>query len=152
MVTKLHEATAEVLAEPASTNGVVSSLADILAIEDIAYETVFVPEWGRSVRLVSLTGLERNRIAVAAREQAKRTGEDEANLYFQARVIAASMVDGEGTHIATQADAEALMKKNGGALTRLFMVAMRLSGMGAEEEQEAIAGLKGTPSVATGSD
>lgn len=152
MGTKLQEATVEVLAEPASTNGVVSSLADILAIEDIVYETVYVPEWGRSVRLVSLTGLERNRIAVASREHVKRTGQDEANLYFQARVIAASMVDGEGLHIATQADAEALMKKNGGALTRLFLVAMRLSGMGDDEEREAIADLKETPSDGTGSD
>lgn len=154
MVTKLHEATEEVPAVAGSSNGLIASLDDILAIDDIRYETVYVPEWDRSVRLVSLTGLSRNRIAISVREHAKKLkgGEDEAQAYFQARVIAESLVDADGNHIADQSHAAALMAKNGGALTRLFMVAARLSGMGLDQEQEAIDDLKGTPSVGTGSD
>jgi hypothetical protein len=44
------------------------------------------------------------------------------------------------------------MKKNGAALTRLFTVAQRLSGIGQDEEDEVIDDLKTTPSGDTGSD
>ena len=153
MPTKLHEATSEVPAEPAGANGLLS-LDDLLAIDDVAYETVRVPEWGRDVRLVSLTGEERNRVALAMRAHAKRLkgGEDEATVWFQARIILASMVDAEGAHVGDQSRAEALMRKNGAALTRLFAACQRLSGIGREEEDAAVDGLKATPSGDTGSD
>ena len=139
---------------PAAAGTLATSIDDILAFDDIVYETVDVPEWSRSVRLVSLTGEERNRIAIAAREHGKKLkgGETEAQLYFQARVIAEAMVDADGNHIADQSHAVALMKKNGSALTRLFVVAMRLSGLGQDEEEQATADLKAIPSDDTGSD
>ena len=40
------------------------------------------------------------------------------------------MVDADGIHIGDQGKAQALMQKNGGALTRLFLAASRLSGLG----------------------
>jgi hypothetical protein len=154
MTTKLHEVTAEVPVEEAGASNGLLSLDDILGIDDVTYETVAVPEWGgREVRLVSLSGEERNRIAVAMRAHAKKLrSEEEAAIYFQARIILASMVDGEGTHIGDQSQAPALMKKNGAALTRLFTVAQRLSGIGQDEEDEVIDDLKTTPSGDTGSD
>lgn len=152
MPTKLHDVTAEVPVEPAGTNGLLS-LDAILASDDLTYETVPMPEWGGEVRLVSLTGEERNRIAVAMRAHAKKLrSEDEAAIYFQARIILASMVDADGIHIGDQSQAPALMRKNGAALTRLFTVAQRLSGIGQDEEEQAIDDLKTTPSGDTGSD
>jgi hypothetical protein len=155
MPTKVLEAAA-----PAEQNGttarneeVVGSIDDLLAISDLVYETVYVPEWGRAVRLVSLTGEERNRVAVANRAHARKSrDEDEATVYFQARIILASLVDAEGVHIGDQSKAAALMGKNGSALTRLFTVCMRLSGIGQDEEEEAVEALKATPSDDTGSD
>jgi hypothetical protein len=152
--TKLHERTSEVPVEEAGTNGLLSSLDDILALDDTAYETVHVPEWGRSIRLVSLTGEDRNRLAIATRQDAKRakSSEDDELVMFQARVILASMVDADGLHIGDQGRARALMQKNGGALTRLYVVCARLSGLGREEADISVDDLKGTPSGDTGSD
>jgi hypothetical protein len=82
----------------------------------------------------------------------KLHSEDEAAIYFQARIILASMVDADGTHIGDQSQAPALMRKNGAALTRLFTVAQRLSGIGQDEEEKAIDDLKTIPSGDTGSD
>lgn len=131
---------------------VAGSLDDILGIEDTRYEVVPVPEWGLSIRLVSLSGHDRNRVALAARAHRKtRPSEDEA-VYFQARIILASMVDEAGEHIGEQSKAPALMAKNGAALTRLYLAAGRLSGIGSEAEDEAVEDLKGTPSADTGSD
>lgn len=157
MATRVMEAPASV----GASNGthtepdVIGSLDDILALDDTTYEMVSVPEWGgRQLRLVSLTGEERNRIALAMRAHAKKLkgGDDEAAAYFQARVILASLVDAEGNHIGDQSQAPVLMKKNGAALTRLWIVAMRLSGLGTEAEDEAVEVLKGIPSDDTGGD
>lgn len=132
---------------------VVTSLDDILAIEDKRYEWVDVPEWGKRIRLVSLDGLARNRIATATRAHAKKLGsDDEADVYFQARIIVESMVNEVGDHIADQSQAPALMHKNGGALTRLYRVCSRLSGLGDEQVEAITEDLKGTPSGVTGSD
>jgi hypothetical protein len=62
------------------------------------------------------------------------------------------MVDADGKHIGDPSQAQALLKKNGGALTRLFLVCRRLSGIGQEEEEAAVETLKTTPSGDTGSD
>lgn len=160
MPTKVHEATAETpVAEvvanghgPASSD--LASVADILALDDVRYEVVPVPEWHRDVRLVSLNGVDRNRVAVAQRVLAKklRLSEDEENTFFQAHIILASWVDGEGRHVGDQSQAEALMRKSGAALTRLWLVCRRLSGLGTEEVDEAVDDLKATPSGDTGSD
>lgn len=131
----------------------VGSLDEVLGLDDIRYEWVDVPEWGRRVRLVSLDGLARNRIAMAVREHARKLGsETEAELYFQARIIVESMVNEAGEHIGDQSQAPALMHKNGGALTRLFLACSRLSGVGSDEEEKAVVDLKETPSGVTGSD
>lgn len=131
----------------------IGSLDEVLGYEDIQYEWVDVPEWGRKVRLVSLDGLARNRIANAVRLHAKKLGsEDEADLYLQARIIVESMVNEVGDHIGDQSQAPALMHKNGGALTRLYLVCKRLSGLGVDEEAEIVEDLKETPSAVTGSD
>jgi hypothetical protein len=159
MPTKVHEATTLAPVDEAGANGaqrdrgdVVSSLDDILAIDDIRYETVYVPEWQRSIRLVGLTGEGRNKVFQAGRADIKRLGEDAAELLLQARVVLASMVDADGSHIGDPSQAKALMQKSGAALTRLWLVCVRLSGIGGEGEEEAVADLKGTPSADTGSD
>jgi hypothetical protein len=129
------------------------SLDTALEKDDIQYETVDVPEWGVAVRLVSLDGLARNRVAQAVGAHAKKLGSfDEAWLYFQARIIVESMVNEAGEHIGDQKQAAALMHKNGGVLTRLFSACKRLSGVGEDEQEEAVEELKGTPSAVTGSD
>lgn len=133
------------------TGVVVGSLDDILGIDDRQFETIHVPEWGRSVRLVSIDGLARNRIATAMRESNKSLDETTA-LEFQCRLIVESMVDEHGEHIGDQSQATALMAKNNAVIVRLFLVCARLSGVGEDAASEALEALKATPSADTGSD
>jgi hypothetical protein len=130
---------------------VIGSLDDILGIDDRQYETVHIAEWGRSVRLVSIDGLARNRIATAMRKANKTIDESNA-LEFQCRLIVESMVNEAGEHIGSQAQAPALMEKNNAVIVRLFLVCARLSGVGEDAAVEALEALKATPSADTGSD
>lgn len=131
--------------------GVFGSFDDILATDDRQYEVVPVPEWGRPVRLVSLDGHGRNRVSSAMRKD-KGISEAERALELQCRVVVESMVDEDGLQIGSQSQALSLMGKNNAAIVRLFLVCARLSGVGSDEAQEALEGLKATPSADTGSD
>ena len=100
----------------------------ILAADDREYEVVPCPEWGGEVRLRSLTGAERD-----AYEQSlvqTRGKSREMNLRnARAKLVALCAVDENGNRLFTDADVNALGKKNAKPLDRLFDVARRLSGL-----------------------
>lgn len=100
----------------------------ILAADDREYEVVPCPEWGGEVRLRSLTGAERD-----AYEQSlvqTRGKSREMNLRnARAKLVALCAVDENGKRLFTDADVNALGKKNAKPLDRLFDVARRLSGL-----------------------
>lgn len=149
MTSAVHEQTTEVPAKSAGTNGhsrrkAVLSLDDILAAQDIEFETVAVPEWGGAVRVRSLTGAERDKIIRADLEQKGPA--------FYARVIAASLVDDEGNSIGDATTPAALGRKNAGVLFRVWKVCARLSGMGEDAVEKAKDDLKTLPSDDTPGD
>lgn len=150
--TAVHEATEEATAGETHSNGLLS-LDDILAADDIQAEYVDVPEWGGRVRVVSLTGEERGKVFAAIRLHGKQIkDDDEAMALFYARIIAASLIDETGKHIAGQSKAEALTKKNAAALNRVYRVCARLSGISDEDAEKAKDDLKANPSASSGTD
>lgn len=104
----------------------------ILAADDHEYEVVPCPEWGGEVRLRSLTGAERD-----AYEQSlvqTRGKSREMNLRnARAKLVALCAVDEDGKRLFTDADVNALGKKNAKPLDRLFDVARRLSGLSEDD-------------------
>lgn len=104
----------------------------ILAADDREYEVVPCPEWGGEVRLRSLTGAERD-----AYEQSlvqTRGKSREMNLRnARAKLVALCAVDESGNRLFTDADVNALGKKNAKPLDRLFDVARRLSGLSEDD-------------------
>ncbi len=104
----------------------------ILAADDREYEVVPCPEWGGEVRLRSLTGAERD-----AYEQSlvqTRGKSREMNLRnARAKLVALCAVDENGNRLFTDADVNALGKKNAKPLDRLFDVARRLSGLSEDD-------------------
>jgi len=104
----------------------------ILAADDREYEVVPCPEWGGEVRLRSLTGAERD-----AYEQSlvqTRGKSREMNLRnARAKLVALCAVDENGKRLFTDADVNALGKKNAKPLDRLFDVARRLSGLSEDD-------------------
>lgn len=148
-------ATKEAPVEAAGANGHIRGLltaADILDADDIRSEYVEVPEWGGTVKVVGLTGEQRNKVGALMRVEAKKTSEDDALAFFQMRIVAAAMVDEDGKRLFSQNDVVKLAKKSAGAIQRVYEVAAKLAGIGDDALEEAKADLKATPSDDSGID
>jgi hypothetical protein len=110
----------------------------IWSADDITFEDVPVPEWGGSVRIRGMSGRERD--AFEAASLVNRKGTQELNVKnIRARLVAACAIDENGQPLFSSADVMRLSEKSAAALTRLFVVAQRLSGM-TEDDVEELAG------------
>jgi hypothetical protein len=107
----------------------------IFAVSDLQTEDVPVPEWGGTVRVKGLTGSERD-----AFEESCVSGKGKNASFkmtnIRAKLVAKTVVDEKGELIFKEADVEALGKKSGAALDRVFSVAQRISGITKEDIEE----------------
>jgi hypothetical protein len=103
----------------------------ILTVVDITRELVEVPEWGGEVYVTAMSGMERD--AWEASLFSNKDGESTQNLEnMRARLCAITIVDESGNRLFTDKEAKELGKKSAKALDRVFKVAQRLNGIGAE--------------------
>ena len=135
---------------PASA-GVLLSRDEILAAQDLAAETVDVPEWGGAVKVRGLSGGARDSLEARFTDEKGRLDRDRFGR-FRAAVAAASIVGPDGSLLFSDADIEALAEKSSAALGRVFDVAMRLSAARPEDIDGLVEDLKDDPSGVTGSD
>jgi hypothetical protein len=113
------------------------SKQQILGAVDIKTEPVDVPEWGGKVLVRGLTGDQRDAFEDMIVERKK--GGQKINVRgVRAKLCALSIVDADGKPIFTEADVEALGHKSSSALTRVFQVASKLSGLD-DSDVEAMA-------------
>ena len=125
--------------------------ASILDLPDLTSEEVEVPEWGFRLRVRSLTGTERD--AFEASLLQTRGRDREINLRnMRAKLVAQSVRKADDSRVFSDAQVEALGKKNAAALQRVFRVAQRLSGLAEDEVEELTRELGEDPSVGSGSD
>ena len=125
--------------------------ASILDLPDLASEEVEVPEWGFRLRVRSLTGTERD--AFEASLLQTRGKDREINLRnMRAKLVAQSVRKADDSRVFSDAQVEALGRKNAAALQRVFRVAQRLSGLAEDEVEELTRELGEDPSVGSGSD
>ena len=107
----------------------------ILQAQDLHYEDVEMPEWGGTVRVRTLTGRERDAFEQSMlNEKGKNTKTNLRNI--RAKLVALTVVDGEGKRIFNAADIELLGEKSANALDRLFDVARRLSRLTEKDTEE----------------
>jgi|SRR5690554_5882572 len=110
---------------------------DILKASDIETREVDVPEWGGKVYVRGLTGSERDAYeASLVQFRGKQRVPDLANA--RAKLVVRCIVDEEGNRVFTDADANALGKKSGAVLDRLFEVASKLSGLSDKDVDELV--------------
>jgi hypothetical protein len=113
----------------------------ILGLDDAVTEKVYVPEWGDTVLVRGMSGTDRDRFESSIREiRATRSGGQEVVMKTdnaRAQLLVKCLVDEAGERIFKDTDAEALGKKNGAALDRLYDVAARLSGLSEDAQEEA---------------
>lgn len=104
----------------------------ILAVDDLPRETVAVPEWGGELIIRGLTGRERD-----AYEQSLIRGRGVVDYdNARAKLLVRCIIDESGERVFTEDDADALGRKAGAVLDRLFSVAARLSGLGPGDVEE----------------
>lgn len=127
----------------------------ILAAPDIQQERLEIPEWGETVLVRSLSGLEREALNTLVYE-ARRSNKP---VPIFAAVAAFSMVDEDGRRVFSDHDIGELAKHSSGALERFYDWQVKHSGIGDRAVEDAIknsgAGQNGamptaSPSVSAG--
>jgi hypothetical protein len=125
--------------------------AAVLDLADLQDELVDVPEWSVRLRVRSLTGTERDAFEASLLETRGRSRE--VNLRnMRAKLVAQSVRKVDDSRVFSDAQVEALGRKNAAALQRVFRVAQRLSGLAEDEVEELTRELGEDPSVGSGSD
>lgn len=108
----------------------------ILDASDMVSEVVAVPEWGGEVKVRSITGAERDgfeaSLVVGTGRRAKTT-----LVNARAKLVALACVAPDGGQLFGPADVEALGRKSGAALDRVFEVAQRLGGLAPNAIEDA---------------
>lgn len=99
----------------------------IIQAQDIHIEEVQVPEWGGSVHVKGMNGLERDRFEQTWL-RAKSSDGDGANL--SALIVCMCACDEDGKPLFTSADIPMIARKSAAGLERITSVASRLSGLG----------------------
>lgn len=107
----------------------------ILGASDIQIETVNVPEWGGKVRVRGLNGSTRNEYEQSLIQQSGQSAKMNMK-NATAKLVSLTVVDEEDHNLFEQSDVEALGKKSGAALNRVYEVAARLSGLSDADMEE----------------
>lgn len=111
----------------------------ILKHKDLKTEVVNVPEWGGDVIVSTMTGHARDAWefeVVAARKKAERDNKPFVMSNLRASLVARVLVDEDGQRIFSDADIEALGKKSGSALDRIYEVATKLNHLTKSDQEE----------------
>lgn len=104
----------------------------ILNADDLDIEDVDVPEWGGTVRVRGMSGIERDKFEARFAGDRAKQGEN-----FRAHLAAACMVDDQGKRLfRSEAEVKRLGDRSAQALSRVCDVAMRLSAITDEDQEE----------------
>lgn len=116
----------------------------ILKASDIEVEYVEVPEWKGSVKVTGLTGTEKSDYEATL---FKQKGKDvEMNMKnAMVKLVVLTCIDEEGNKIFQRADVEALGAKSGKAISKVYKVAAKLSGLTDDDIKELTENLSETP-------
>jgi len=112
---------------------------EILNAKDLKTEIVDCPEWGGSVKVRGLTGGERDKweASLYTTKTHGRKVEVVSNKdNIRAKLIQMTVVDDDGKLMFSPGDIETLSKKSAAPVDRIFSVAQRLSGIGADDIEE----------------
>lgn len=107
----------------------------ILASQDMTREPVDVPEWGGRVLVTSLTGKDRDRFEASIFQTNGKNRElNMANI--RAKLVALSVIDPSGKRVFSDQDVAILSGKSAAALSKVYDVAARLSGISPTDAEE----------------
>lgn len=99
----------------------------ILAVDDLAIETMDVPEWGVKIEVRSPTAGTRARLMSDCIDL--NTQQLNLEKLYPALVIATVYDPETGEQVFSEADVNALQNKSGAVMERIALVGMRVAGM-----------------------
>lgn len=117
----------------------------ILSAQDLKTISVPVPEWGGSVSVRTLSGVERDEWEASIVGENRKL--DTANL--RARFAALVIVDDSGQRMFNDLDAQLLGRKSARALNRVFEAGQKLNGIRDEDVEELAKNSGSAPSGAS---
>ena len=114
----------------------------ILSADDLKTEDVLVEEWGITVRVRELTGTERG-IFEKSISKISNNPDGSTNVELDAHNVRVSLcamtiVDEEGSRLFNDNEVVLLGKKSARAITRIFDVSARLSGIADNSGEDAM--------------
>ena len=110
----------------------------ILAADDLPREIVSVPEWGGQVYVRTMTGTDRDAFEASLITRDSNTSSNDQRMHnVRARLVSLTLCSESGERMFHDGDIDALGRKSARALDRVFAVAQRLNGIGADEAQAA---------------
>ncbi|MFC8442663.1 hypothetical protein ACFUJT_31450 [Streptomyces griseoincarnatus] len=126
------------------------SKEQITSADDRKWEDVPVPEWGGTVRLVGMSGTERNAYQSSLVVLGPNGKPQRMNMADQlAKLVGKCLVDENFERLFSDKEIKALGAKNGAVLERLGQIAQRLSGLRKEDVEAAEGKSEPTPSDAS---
>lgn len=121
--------------------------------DDRRWEDVDVPEWGGQVRILGLSGTERDAYqASMVRMGSQGNVQGVVLTDASAKLLAKCIVGEDFERLYSDKDVRELGAKNGEVLQRLHKVAQRLSGLGKQALEEKAGNSEADPSGASTSD
>jgi hypothetical protein len=118
---------------------------DILKAQDQILEEVYVPEWGGSVFIRSMTGVERDAFEASNFQKDRKGGDYQLNMTnIRARLLSLTICDDKGVRLFE--DAGKLGGKSAKVLARLFEMSQRLSGITKEDVEDMAKNSEPVPS------
>lgn len=111
---------------------------EVLAVQDTKIQTVEVPEWGGAVCVKEMNGVERDDYAswLTANLSDDGVRAKEQRTAMKMKLLSLTVCDEAGNPLFAESDFDALSKKSGAALLRVFAVAMDLNGMSEKAREE----------------
>ncbi|MCM2390200.1 hypothetical protein [Streptomyces albipurpureus] len=123
------------------------------AADDRQWEDVPVPEWGGEVRILGMSGTERNAYSESIVSIGTNGKPQRVNMQDQtAKLLSKCLVDEDFKRLYTDKEVRQLGAKNGQVLERLTKIGQRLSGMRKEDLEEAEGKSETPPSDSSTSD
>lgn len=121
----------------------------IVAIDDIPFEDVEVPEWGGTARVQGLSGAARDAWET---EMFGATGQERNLDNARAKLVARCLVDEDFNRLFGPDEIDLLGSKSAKALDRVFAVCKKLNGIDDKDMEEMVGNSKETQGGASSSD
>lgn len=112
------------------------TLKDIIETKDIEIKTIEVPEWGGSICLKQMNGLEREEFEGILLGKADDKGKIKKTDKLRGTLLSLTLCNSTGVRVfkSVEEGVDTLSKKNAAVVSRLYDIAKEYNGLKDEEE------------------